>query len=367
MWFQLRIAKRSSFDPPLSKPAPPSLDPSPGRALQNDLRSRWKSLGGTSSSGDNPSSRIGTVDKAEDDKTVEELLADLGPSDAWEIDKSEAEQVADLLRAAKGALADETQEDGSHDHDHGPSATLDTNRSARLPAVDVSVFQPEPESDDDDDNDDDTNPHKGPSQLKDKVNQEADELLARILDEVKHDPPEVGHNEEDGSGEEQESPSGSGSGSHARPEKHDTETSASFSLDLPSTPSKLPDPIPPPTAASKPHDTDDDDNDLTSRFAGLSLPTVPTTIQKKSSPGSHAKPSSVGFTDEEIDDWCIICSDDATLRCIGCDGDLYCTNCWMEGHRGEDAGAEERRHKAVQFVKGGGKKKTPARKTMMGA
>jgi hypothetical protein len=56
----------------------------------------------------------------------------------------------------------------------------------------------------------------------------------------------------------------------------------------------------------------------------LGLPSAPTfkpfekptpTIQKK-------------FTDEEIDTWCIICQDDATVKCFGCDGDLYCATCW---------------------------------------
>lgn len=45
--------------------------------------------------------------------------------------------------------------------------------------------------------------------------------------------------------------------------------------------------------------------------------------------------------------WCVICNADAMVRCKGCDGDLYCTECFREGHRGEDL----REHSTVQFNK----------------
>jgi len=83
---------------------------------------------------------------------------------------------------------------------------------------------------------------------------------------------------------------------------------------------------------------------------------VPTGIKTQTKTAAKSTPP-----EDEIDTWCIICLDDANLKCLGCDGDLYCTKCWMEGHTGEDAGYEEKKHRAVQYVKGGGVKKKKRR------
>lgn len=72
------------------------------------------------------------------------------------------------------------------------------------------------------------------------------------------------------------------------------------------------------------------------------FPSAPTAAPKLSASRTGSK-----FTDAEIESWCIICLADATVRCLGCAGDLYCNVCWKEGHTGPDAGYEERRHKAV--------------------
>ncbi|WWD00133.1 hypothetical protein V866_007041 [Kwoniella sp. B9012] len=52
--------------------------------------------------------------------------------------------------------------------------------------------------------------------------------------------------------------------------------------------------------------------------------------------------------DDDTDSWCCICNKDATLICLGCDDDLYCEDCWKDGH-GTGEG-QERGHKAKRFV-----------------
>jgi hypothetical protein len=123
-------------------------------------------------------------------------------------------------------------------------------------------------------------------------------------------------------------------------EKH-SEADSSV-LDLPSVPSG------PPTQAASNKITDDD---LLARLNALK---VNDAGAAETSAGSLASQEGKGDDDET---WCIICCDDATMKCLGCDGDLYCGNCWKEGHRGEDAGMEERRHKAVLYQKPRKKKK----------
>ncbi|KAG0088456.1 hypothetical protein BGZ93_010411 [Podila epicladia] len=58
-----------------------------------------------------------------------------------------------------------------------------------------------------------------------------------------------------------------------------------------------------------------------------------------------------GHDDENPDDWCCICNEDATWTCPGCDNDHYCEECFRESHIGPDSDWEMRKHRPRPFVK----------------
>lgn len=112
------------------------------------------------------------------------------------------------------------------------------------------------------------------------------------------------------------------------------------------------------------HNTDGGDDDDDGGGGGsLSLPSVPT-----SRPSTKPVPrlqTRTKYTDDDVDSWCTVCLEDATLRCLGCDDDVYCSRCWREMHIGPAAAFDDRSHRAVQFTKD--KKKEAPRKVALGA
>ncbi|WVQ83910.1 hypothetical protein IAT38_006054 [Cryptococcus sp. DSM 104549] len=74
------------------------------------------------------------------------------------------------------------------------------------------------------------------------------------------------------------------------------------------------------------------------------FPAPPKTAPKFDLPGYTAA------RDDDTESWCCICNRDAALVCIGCDDDLYCEECWQDGH-GVGEG-KERGHRVKRFVWG---------------
>lgn len=119
---------------------------------------------------------------------------------------------------------------------------------------------------------------------------------------------------------------------------------------LPSVPSR--DPVSAMKAEATGGNSLDFESDIAARMAALKglgssgadaleLPSAPTSaVGKRSAP--LPAPDIVEY-------WCVICQDDATVLCHGCDEILYCARCWKEGHLGEGVGWEERGHEWSKY------------------
>jgi hypothetical protein len=263
-----------------------------------------------------------------DEEALDELLGALGDEEfdlAADEDaepppgldpKDEAKRVADLLESLG--------KNAGHPASNGPSNTG---------------------GDDDDDGDDDSD--------GEQMTHDVDTLLSQIRDEINSLPPPTSAQLNDDDGEAGDQPA----------------------LTLPTVPSQLVDPAP----ARGSHNEDAVELDLAARMASLrglgpSLPSPPTTItdplglpsaptfrpqdRKKNNPskdsdGDAGWSRSSKYTDADQATWCVVCLDDATVACAGCDGDGYCARCWREMHVGPAAGFEERGHEWVRFERSG--------------
>lgn len=173
------------------------------------------------------------------------------------------------------------------------------------------------------------------------MNNEVDDVIARYRDELEVEKSLL---EE----EEEEEPKASDE------EDDGQETYTSSNMEFPSIPSEL-------GGNDLNASPSSDLNDLQARMASLRLPSVGATddgLDLPSVPSSRpsGKPvkrleTRTNYTDDDVDSWCTVCLEDATLRCKGCDDDVYCTRCWKEMHLGPSAAFDDRSHKAVQFTK----------------
>jgi hypothetical protein len=284
----------------------------------------------------------------EDEKSLEELLSELngavGDRKEWDVSKKEQQDVGKLLEDMKKILP-EVVNNRTQDakQPQVPGGRSSKEELTDWESVEINVGSGEVGRHEDTQSQDED----GEDGKKKTEDEEADDVIARIMAELeiskKYDPP---------------SPPPEDDKSESDDQKNKTQQDTTDKdLTLPSAPKDLPEDDFDRTQAIE--------DAFTARLAALASPSIPQTdsLGLPSAPSfapRNKPPVSTNLQkrlDDEIDTWCIICQDDATLKCLGCDGDLYCQNCWMEGHRGESAGFEERRHKSVLYSK---KKQQPA-------
>lgn len=274
-----------------------------------------------------------------DDDTLQELLADVTPDEDLGI-RGAHEPSDEQVKALLEKLADEIPKDTE-----SPSRHKESDNH-------------EPDSDDDD---------SDSEAMKRKVN----DVVEQYQDEAELEAPPDRESLEDGDFQDPHDEA-----------THDDNPDAA-DLGLPSVPSDLQDlPSSPGAKQGRPglddmaarmaalrapsHSTDGGGDDEGEGGAGGSfgMPDVPTS--RPSTRPVQRLQTRTRYTDDDVDGWCTVCLEDATLRCLGCDDDVYCARCWREMHVGPAAAFDDRSHRAVQFTRDRKKKEAP-RKVALGA
>ncbi|KZF26116.1 hypothetical protein L228DRAFT_264542 [Xylona heveae TC161] len=255
----------------------------------------------------------------EDERTLEELLEDLGPEEQWQLDPAEEKNIQNLLTEAEAALpkadAEVSKYDQGAEHEEPANQTAtDTGRR--------TLHMPPPPLD-----------PRHPTE-----DEEAAEYVAKVFAELETEKVD------------EEADTGNNNNDSVLPAAARTESSWNKGgIEQPSERDEFMKLPVVPTALPEARD------DLAARLQSLGLPSAPKFHPAQKPPKILKKTNALPqYTDEDIESWCVICNEDATIRCLGCDGDLYCKSCWQEGHSGPDAGFDERHHKWTKYARSQG-------------
>lgn len=215
-------------------------------------------------------------------------------------------------------LEDDTKASAKDESPRHPIPQMPVSGSKAMKSSDKDVWKLDEPASDSDENGGETD------------DEQADEILQNIIDELEVEPEPETSRAEPGITSPAPSPV------HSSEDKQDSKAQQ---IDLPTTTPSSSSPVPP----SKP----------TSELPSIqNLPDAPTFVPEQTEDhdvSSFYKGSSWRNNDTTTH-WCCICSDDATRKCFGCEGDsLYCLRCWNEAHL-EEGFEEEREHQWVRWT-----------------
>lgn len=299
---------RQQHNDTLKKPvsAPPPNDPPPPYSGPPDVSASSAAAAGFAT-GEDP-----VADEEDADRTLDEILDSLvlDDDDHWSVsdddgagEEDDSKRVEDLL-ARLTVAADTQPPHGSHDDG------------------------------DDDDSDGEV------------MSKQVDDVLSQTKDGLKLD---------ESSAVEDKKPPDPVTDTTTVPPDTDKDTEEG-GLTLPTVPTHI-QPPPPPTNTSN-TSNDPFESSIAARLAALGhnpvatddfgLPSAPT-FQPADRPVAGVVRKPGGYTDDDQKTWCIVCLENATVRCLGCDGDVFCARCWREMHVGPAAGYDERGHAWEKF------------------
>ncbi|KAI9898887.1 hypothetical protein N3K66_005348 [Trichothecium roseum] len=373
----LRDGASSSAPSPVARPSAPRTDGT-GRGTPNSVKKRPESAAVSA-----PKKDVGSCPPLKKEVVVEEEEEE-EEEEGYEDDVDLAFQTDD--QTLQELLEDVSPEDGVFPAPRQEPADEDVRRlleelATSIPKDDAETNNVHPAGRHAGGDDHEASGHPDPDEDSDgeDMKRDVDDVIARFRDEI-----ELEKTLSDEPPSPSPSPPPDQTNNKATAGNHQDEddqegntTSASTLPSLPAVPDSLSSiPSPDPAAASAASDIDS----LTTRLSALraspapnsalDLPDVPTS---KPANAPRRLETTTAYDDDDVDSWCTVCLEDATLRCTGCVdertgcGEPYCARCWREMHVGPSAGYEERGHKAVVFNKKEGKKKEKKKKVAIGA